>query len=363
MTHMNLLEAMEQRHAIRSYTDEPVSEGVLEILRAEVRACNMESGLHFQMVSGLDDAFLGLNTHYGRFTGVHNAIAFIGRPQAPAESGAADESARASDAETTKARICSSTIAHAKSAVAPAPAPAADEAGTAVTDAAAPETTADADDTMTAEIPVVKPNVRDVADSAAHTIETVSADDATASADGTANADAPDNAPAAGWVKKDAEDRPAEDPAEIALQEKVGFYGEHLALRAVQLGLDTGWAVLDDAGTAADAWWCLHPGEKIVWVLAFGHAARPAGRRRTKPMEELCEIPEGMEMPEWFRAGMEAAMLAPTSLSQQPFRFVLHRDGTVGAEVTEGLFAHVGLGCAKCHFEIGAGRDNVTWRE
>ncbi len=31
------------------------------------------------MATGLDDAFLGLKTHYGRFTGVHNAIALIGR--------------------------------------------------------------------------------------------------------------------------------------------------------------------------------------------------------------------------------------------------------------------------------------------
>ena len=120
--------------------------------------------------------------------------------------------------------------------------------------------------------------------------------------------------------------------------------------------------MLDDADTAEHPWWCLHPGEKIVWMLAFGHGARPGGRRRSKPIEELCRIPDGMTMPDWFRAGMEAAMLAPTSLSQQPFLFTLHEDGTVSAEATEGLFAHVGLGCAKYHFEVGAGRDRVVWR-
>ena len=76
---MNLLEAMEQRPAIRAYTDEPVDQAILDILRAEIDACNQESGLHIQMAAGLDDAFLGLKTHYGRFTGVHNAIALIGR--------------------------------------------------------------------------------------------------------------------------------------------------------------------------------------------------------------------------------------------------------------------------------------------
>lgn len=258
---MNLLEAMEQRHAIRAYTDEPVDSATLSILQAEITACNQESGLHIQMASGMDDAFLGLKTHYGRFVGVHNAIALIGR----------------SDSAETAAK----------------------ESG-----AAAAET---------------------------------------------------------GWVKAEAADKAADDPGEIALEEKVGYYGERLTLRLVQLGLETSWAVLDDAGEASEPWWQLMPGEKIVWVLAFGHGARPGGRRRTKPMEELCRVPADAPMPDWFRAGMEAAMLAPTSLSQQPFLFTLHEDGTVSTETTEGLFAHVGLGCAKLHFEIGAGRI-VTWR-
>lgn len=271
---MNLIEAMEQRHAIRAYTDEPVDPSTLSVLQAEIAACNQESGLHIQMASGMDDAFLGLKTHYGRFTGVHNAIALIGRPETTGVP-------RAAGANGTDAGM--------------------DDGGAAGQDAAR------------------------------------------------------------GWVKAEAADEVADDPGEIALQEKVGYYGERLALRLVQLGLDTSWAVLDDAGNAPAPWWCLLPGEKIVWVLAFGHGARPGGRRRTKPIEELCRIPDGMAMPDWFRAGMEAAMLAPTSLSQQPFLFTLHEDGSVSAEATEGLFAHVGLGCAKLHFEIGAGRA-ITWR-
>ena len=286
---MNLLEAMEQRHAIRAYTDEPVDQAILDILRAEIDACNQESGLHIQMAAGLDDALLGLKTHYGRFTGVHNAIALIGRAE---RGGAADD---------------------------------------AMVDAAGHKT---------------------ATDPAAGVAESGSAAIAT-----------PNNAATAAWHKSTAVDEAATDAGEITLQERVGYYGERLALRAVQLGLETSWAVLDDADTAEHPWWCLHPGEKIVWVLTFGHGARPGGRRRSKPIEELCRIPDGMTMPDWFRAGMEAAMLAPTSLSQQPFLFTLHKDGTVSAEATEGLFAHVGLGCAKYHFEVGAGRENVRWRD
>ncbi|MBW3088543.1 nitroreductase [Bifidobacterium sp. 82T24] len=244
---MDLLEAMEARHAIRMYTDEPVDADALAALQSEIDACNAESGLHIQMTHDLDDAFLGLKTHYGRFKGVHNAIALIGAPVPPAEGATA------------------------------------------------------------------------------------------------------------GWVKEGTADEAATDPGEITLQEKVGYYGERLALKIVQSGLQTSWSVLDNADAAPDAWWKLGPDEKIVWVLAFGHGARPGGKHRSKPIEELCTLPEGTEMPEWFRRGMDAAMLAPTSLSQQPFLFTLHEDGSVSAAATEGLFAHVGLGCAKYHFEVASG--------
>ena len=286
---MNLLEAMEQRHAIRAYTDEPVDQAILDILRAEIDACNQESGLHIQMAAGLDDALLGLKTHYGRFTGVHNAIALIGRAE---RGGAADDAMVDAGGHDTATEPAAGVAESGSPAIAP-----------------------------------------------------------------------PNNAATAAWHKSTAVDEAATDAGEITLQERVGYYGERLALRAVQLGLETSWAVLDDADTAEHPWWCLHPGEKIVWVLTFGHGARPGGRRRSKPIEELCRIPDGMTMPDWFRAGMEAAMLAPTSLSQQPFLFTLHKDGTVSAEATEGLFAHVGLGCAKYHFEVGAGRENVRWRD
>ncbi|MBT1177013.1 nitroreductase family protein [Bifidobacterium callimiconis] len=246
---MDLIEAMEARHAIRMYTDEPVADDVIAALQSEIDTCNTESGLHIQMTTGLNDAFLGLKTHYGRFKGVHNTIALIG------------------------------------------------------------------------------------------------------AADGTNS----------GWTKEGSEDAAATDPGEIALQQTVGYYGERLALKATQLGLATSWAVLDDAMSAENPWWTLAPGEKIVWVLAFGHGARPGGKHRSKPIEDLCTIPEGENMPDWFRAGMEAAMLAPTSLSQQPFHFTLHADGTVSARATEGLFAHVSLGCAIYHFEAASGH-TVNWR-
>ena len=49
---MTLLEAMERRHSVRSYTDQPICGEVLASLEREVRACNTEGGLHIQLVTG-----------------------------------------------------------------------------------------------------------------------------------------------------------------------------------------------------------------------------------------------------------------------------------------------------------------------
>ena len=73
-------------------------------------------------------------------------------------------------------------------------------------------------------------------------------------------------------------------------------------------------------------------------------------------MSELCRV-QG-DMPEWFRKGMEAAMLAPTAVNQQKFLFTLDND-TVTAERTGGMYSLVDLGIVKYHFEVGSGREGL----
>lgn len=70
-------------------------------------------------------------------------------------------------------------------------------------------------------------------------------------------------------------------------------------------------------------------------------------------MKELCAA-DG-PLPDWFKSGMEAAMLAPTAVNQQKFRITLSGD-TVKAESLGGFYSKVDLGIVKYHFEIGAGR-------
>ena len=51
--YMDLLQAMRNRHSVRSYTNKPIEGEVKEKLSALIAQCNGESGLHIQLV--LDD--------------------------------------------------------------------------------------------------------------------------------------------------------------------------------------------------------------------------------------------------------------------------------------------------------------------
>ena len=76
---MTIFKAMESRHSVRAYQDKPIPQALVQELSREVAACNAESGLRIQLVTGEKDAFSGLMAHYGKFSGVSNYIALIGR--------------------------------------------------------------------------------------------------------------------------------------------------------------------------------------------------------------------------------------------------------------------------------------------
>ena len=75
---MTLLEAIEARHSVRKYRDEPIPEDILAILRNKVWEVNKEAGLHVQLVTGEPKAFSGLIC-YGTFSGVTNYFVMAGR--------------------------------------------------------------------------------------------------------------------------------------------------------------------------------------------------------------------------------------------------------------------------------------------
>lgn len=222
---MEILEIMKARHSVRQYKDIPIRTEVLDSLQQEVDACNMESGLHIQLITNDPKAFESLMARYGKFTGVQNYIALIGKGR---------------------------------------------------------------------------------------------------------NVD-----------------------------EKVGYYGERIVLKAQELGLNTCWVAMTFSKGAARKKCAIGPGEKLVCVLALGYGETQGAVHKSKEESALCSV-DGPK-PEWFQRGMEAALLAPTAMNQQKFLITLRGENTVIARELGGFYSKIDLGIVKYHFEQGAGKENFSW--
>ena len=140
------------------------------------------------------------------------------------------------------------------------------------------------------------------------------------------------------------------------LEEKAGYYGEVIVLKAQQLGLNTCWVALTYSKSKSIV--KVEFGEKLLMVIAIGYGKTNGVSRKTKPIEKLCSV-DG-DMPDWFKKGMETVQLAPTAMNQQKFQFELNGN-TVKAVAGFGFYTKVDLGIAKYHFEIGAGEDGWEW--
>ena len=136
------------------------------------------------------------------------------------------------------------------------------------------------------------------------------------------------------------------------LQERAGYYGERLVLKAQALGLNTCWAALTFGKGAVKKAACLKKGEKLVCVIAVGYGKTQGATRKSKTFDDVAVAKDA---PDWFKKGVEFALLAPTATNQQKFRFILEGD-TVRAESTGGFYDKIDLGIVKYHFETGSGR-------
>jgi len=76
---MELEEAVKARHSVRQYKNKPLDKETIAALQSEIAACNQEGGLHIQLVTNEPKAFDGFMAHYGKFSGVTNYIAMIGK--------------------------------------------------------------------------------------------------------------------------------------------------------------------------------------------------------------------------------------------------------------------------------------------
>lgn len=140
------------------------------------------------------------------------------------------------------------------------------------------------------------------------------------------------------------------------LEEKCGYYGERLVLKAQQLGLNTCWVAMTYSKIKTA--FTVGKGEKLCVVIALGYGETQGVPHKSKPAAEVMAV--SGPVPEWFKQGIEAALLAPTAMNQQKFVFSLNGD-KVSVKPGLGFYSKIDLGIAKYHFELGAGTEYFTW--
>lgn len=149
------------------------------------------------------------------------------------------------------------------------------------------------------------------------------------------------------------------------LDERVGYYGERLVLAAQAMGLNTCWVGMTYRKVGAA--FSLGKGEKVVCMIAVGYGATPGSAHRHKTVEQMSNA--SADTPEWFLRGVEAALLAPSALNQQKFRFeyVPQSVGKPRVIVRPGFsvfgYTKIDMGIARLHFEAGAGKENFEFGE
>lgn len=76
---MTLQEAIEARHSVRAYKDQPLADDVVKVLEERVSDINRDGRLHIQLILNEKKAFQGTIARYGRFRNVSSYLVMAGK--------------------------------------------------------------------------------------------------------------------------------------------------------------------------------------------------------------------------------------------------------------------------------------------
>ncbi len=133
------------------------------------------------------------------------------------------------------------------------------------------------------------------------------------------------------------------------LDEKIGYWGEKIVLSAQMMELNTCWAGTFSREKIPVT---VKEGNRLAIVIAVGYGANSGRVRKSKEAGQVSNCVE--TSPEWFKRGVEAALLAPTAVNQQKFEILLSDDGTVSFTDKGGILSKIDLGIIRYNFEVGA---------
>lgn len=136
-------------------------------------------------------------------------------------------------------------------------------------------------------------------------------------------------------------------------EEKLGYYGMQLVLKAQECGLNTCWVALTHGKSKAK----VGKGEKCVCIIALGYGKTQGVEHSSKKLNEVSNYSDGM--PDWFKKGVEGALWAPTAMNQQKFFFKYLPNGKVEVECGKGFYTKLDLGIVKYHFDVLSGVETL----
>lgn len=173
---------------------------------------------------------------------------------------------------------------------------------------------------------------------------------------------------------------PKDDPE---ARERAGFYAERVALTATLRGLGTLWVGGSWDREEAARHCRIDASEELYLCIVVGYPADhlqyraksydelSAFQREHRPTKTFAQFTPAMgdaergNAPDWFKAGVEAAMKAPSAMNRQPVTFAYNaKDDTAVAHLdpNEDYRETLNdLGIAKLHFQIGAGSRQWEW--
>lgn len=139
-------------------------------------------------------------------------------------------------------------------------------------------------------------------------------------------------------------------------EEKLGFNGEKLVLKAQELGLNTCWVALTYDKEKVPVQ--LNKDEEMYCVISVGYGFKNGRERPSKSPEDVIAC-NTENVPEWFNLAVESCLLAPTARNWQRFKIV-NKNGEYGVEISEdGPYANIDIGIVRCHFELVEGKTKL----
>lgn len=136
-----------------------------------------------------------------------------------------------------------------------------------------------------------------------------------------------------------------------------GYYGERIVLKAQELGINSCWVALTYKKNKAKG--VVGHGEKLYLVVALGYGETNGTVRKSKDVTDVSDYKSGD--PDWYKSGIEAALLAPTAVNQQKFKFERNGEKVRLKVAGIGFYTKIDLGIVKYHFEVGSGKSNEVW--